>query len=168
MKLFNTLVAAAAFLFTFAVVAFATTSSVHAGPVAPSSFISVMLSHAYGIAATGLAMAGAWTVGLLVRLLGASNAAKHLEVEGKLREALHFAAENGLRFAIARAGFPGIAAPTADMIADAMFYVTDKNPGTLKKLGVTGDALEHIILSKWPIFGDRPPFAPAAKATPAA
>lgn len=156
-------VTAAAFLFCFAVTAFAATTETST----TTSFLSTILPPILDLAVTVLAAGGAWLVGRLVRLAGVDTEAKRLEVESKLREALHFAAENGLRFALTKAGMPTIAAPTAEIIADALFYVTDKNPDTIKKLGVNGNALEDIIRAKWPVASLGLPLAASLTTNPA-
>jgi hypothetical protein len=155
-------VTAAAFLFCFAVTAFAATADTSS----TSGFLSAILPPILDLAVTVLATGGAWLVGRLIRLTGVDTEAKRLDVEGKLREALHFAAENGLRFALTRAGMPAIAQPTADIIADAMFYVMNKNPETLDKLGVSISGLEDIIHAKWPIASLGLPIAASSAISP--
>ncbi|MCM2291077.1 hypothetical protein NAC44_01880 [Allorhizobium sp. BGMRC 0089] len=157
------LLTAAAFLFCFAVTAFAATNEASA----PTSFLSAILPPILDLAVTVLASGGAWLAARLVRLTGVDTEARRLEVEGKLREALHSAAENGLRFALTKAGMPTIAEPTADIIADALFYVTDKNPDTIRKLGVSGNILEDIIRAKWPIASLGLPLAASLSTNPA-
>lgn len=152
-RLLHVLLSAIALLFCLAITAFAADSPVSSTGVSSQGFLSALLPPVLDLAATVLAMLGAWLVGLLVRLIGISDTAKRLEVEAKLREALHFAAENGLRFALARAGLSAGAAPTAEILADAMFYVRDKNPDTLQKLRLGSKGLEAILLSKWPLVG---------------
>jgi hypothetical protein len=154
---------AAAFLFCFAVTAFAASTDTSS----TTSFLSAILPPILDLAVTVLAAGGAWLVERLVRLTGVDTEAKRLDVEAKLREALHFAAENGLRFALTKAGMPTIAEPTAEIIANAIFYVTDKNPDTIRKLGVNGDALEDIIRAKWPIASLGLPLAASLSTNPA-
>lgn len=156
-------VTAAAFLFCFAITAFAAPADASS----TSGFLSAILPPILDLAVTVLASGGAWLVARLVRLAGVDTQAKRLDVESKLREALHFAAENGLRFALTKAGMPAIAEPTAEIIADALFYVTDKNPDTIKKLGVNGNALEDIIRAKWPVAGLGLPLAASLSTNPA-
>lgn len=155
-------ITAAAFLFCFAVTAFAASADTSS----TSGFLSAILPPILDLAVTVLASGGAWLVARLVRLAGVDTEAKRLDVENKLREALHFAAENGLRFALTRAGMPAIAQPTADIIADAMFYVTNKNPETLDKLGVTISGLEDILHAKWPIASLGLPIAASSAISP--
>ncbi|MBB4954380.1 hypothetical protein H4S14_004145 [Agrobacterium vitis] len=157
------LVTAAAFLFCFAVTAFSAVTTKDDA----SGILVVAMPHLIDLAASVLAVGGTWLAARLVRLIGISDTAKRLEVEGKLREALHFAAENGLRFALTKAGMPTIAEPTAEIIADALFYVTDKNPDTIKKLGVNGNALEDIIRAKWPMASLGLPIVANLTASPA-
>ncbi|MVA40661.1 hypothetical protein [Agrobacterium vitis] len=142
----NLLMTAAAFLFCLAIAAFAANDT----PSLASGFMSALTPSVLELVATVLGVAGTWLITRLVRLIGISDSAKRLEVEAKLRDGLHFAADNGLRFALTKAGLPAIAAPAAAVVADAMFYVREKNPQTLEKLGVNDKALEDIILSKWP------------------
>ncbi|MVA26884.1 hypothetical protein V6582_14820 [Agrobacterium vitis] len=146
------IVTTAALLFCLAVIAFAAAPAL--ASTADTSYITDLLSAilppVFSLAITLIATAGAWLVSRLVGLIGISDTAKRLEVEAKLRDCLHFAAENGLRFALTKAGLPAVAGPAAAVVADAMFYVREKNPQTLEKLGVNDKALEDIILSKWP------------------
>ena len=134
-----------AFAFCLAMTAFAADAAPE-----PARPIALIMPYVIELAGAVLAALGGWLMSRLVKLIGVTDAAKRLEVEAHLRQALHFAAENGLRFALTRAGVAG-AEPAAEQLADAMFYVQSKNPDTLDKLGVSDDALRDIVLSKWPL-----------------
>lgn len=88
----------------------------------------------------------------IIRLLNIQNEEKRKQVEEQIRNALHQAAANGLKFALARSGIilrPGdIVSP--DIMDMAIDYVKTKNPDTAKQAGVDRDALTEIILSKVP------------------
>lgn len=92
-----------------------------------------------------------WIAARVISLLKVADQAKQAEIEARLREALHQSAMNALKFAITKSGistYPSTMAPT--VISDAIRYVEEKNPDTLKKLDVPTDALREIILSKLP------------------
>lgn len=99
----------------------------------------------------------AWISARLISLLKVADEKQQLEIEGKLRQALHDSAANALKFALARSGISGgeIVSATASTITSAMLheatkYVEEKNPDALQKLGVTPDALQDILMSKVP------------------
>lgn len=69
-----------------------------------------------------------------------------LKNEKMLRDALHQSAENGLRYALTRGAGPA----SAEVLAQATRYVKDKNPETLRKLGVSDNDLGDIIKTKVP------------------
>lgn len=99
-----------------------------------------------------------WISARLIELLNVTNEKQRVEIEAKLRDALHQSAANALRFALSKAGVPhgviqigGIGGAVNDaVLREAAKYVTDKNPEALQKLGVDGKGLEEIILSKLP------------------
>jgi hypothetical protein len=98
-----------------------------------------------------------WISARLISLLKVADEKQQLEIETKLRNALHDSAANALKFALARAGISGgaiaqvtTAAITSVVLREATKYVEEKNPDALQKLGVTPDALQDIIMSKVP------------------
>lgn len=98
-----------------------------------------------------------WISARLISLLKVADEKQQLDIQAKLRQALHDSAANALKFAIARSGITGSAiasvtasAVTSAMLRDATKYVEKKNPEALQKLGVTPDALQDIIMSKVP------------------
>lgn len=68
----------------------------------------------------------------------------NLKNEKLLRDALHQSAENGLRYALTNGAGP----KSQEVIAAATRYVKNKNPETLKRLGVSDNALTDIIKTK--------------------
>lgn len=96
-----------------------------------------------------------WIAARLIAFIKVADEKQRVEIEAKLREALHQSAANALRFALSRAGVPhgviqigGVINDT--LLAEASKYVIEKNPEALEKLGVDGKGLEEIILSKLP------------------
>ena len=96
-----------------------------------------------------------WIAARLISLLKVADEKQKLDIETKLRNALHDSAANALKFALARAGISGgaiahvtTAAITSVVLREATKYVEEKNPEALLKLGVTPDALQDIIMSK--------------------
>ncbi len=96
-----------------------------------------------------------WISARLISLLKVADEKQQLDIQAKLRQALHDSAANALKFALARAGISGGAianvtasAVTSAMLLEATKYVEEKNPEALQKLGVTPNALHDIILSK--------------------
>ena len=96
-----------------------------------------------------------WISARLISLLKVADEKQQLDIQAKLRQALHDSAANALKFALARSGIAGgsIASVTASAITSAMLrdatkYVEEKNPEALQKLGVTPNALQDIIMSK--------------------
>ncbi|MDL2401270.1 hypothetical protein [Rhizobium mayense] len=124
----------------------------HAADAAPATTSIADQIVGYGIdTVVGLlGLAGAWIVKEIISLLGLFKITASQDVERNLRDVLHFAAENGLKFAFAKAGLPPSVNPTADVIADAMFYVQGHAPDALDKLSVDEEALHRLILSKLP------------------
>lgn len=92
-----------------------------------------------------------WISARLIELLNVTNEKQRVEIEAKLREALHQSAANAIRFALSKAGLPNVGGVINDTIlAEASKYVIEKNPEALQKLGVDAKGLEEIILSKLP------------------
>lgn len=92
-----------------------------------------------------------WISIRLTSALKMTDNAKRVEFEAQLRAALHQAAMNGLKAAASRYGshifdVDGYLRPTA--IAQAVQYVQEKNPDTLRELNVSGVDLVDIIASK--------------------
>lgn len=92
-----------------------------------------------------------WISARLIALLKVSDEKQRVEIEAKMREALHQSALNAIRFAFTKAGMPSVAGHMTDTVLnEAVAYVTDKNPEALAKLGVDQKALKDILLSKIP------------------
>lgn len=92
-----------------------------------------------------------WIAARLIALLKVTDEKQRVEIEAKLREALHQSAANAIRFALSKAGLPNVGGVINDTIlAEASKYVIEKNPEALEKLGVDTKGLEEIILSKLP------------------
>lgn len=78
------------------------------------------------------------------------------ELEKALRDAIHASASNAWMFALKRLGlsFNDLSSMSdTDLLSTlktAKTYVQDKNPESLEKLGVTGQQLEDILLTKLP------------------
>jgi hypothetical protein len=116
------------------------------------------------VSTVGPALVG-WISYRLVGLLKISDENAKKEMEAKIRDALHAAALNGLKYAMTRAGLPAVGKPTKAMVDTAIDYVRTKSPDTAFQAGVTNDDLAQIILSKAP---DVIAMIAAAKAKPAA
>lgn len=93
-----------------------------------------------------------WISARLIALLKITDQKQQVELEAKLRDALHQSAANALKYALAKAGLPPIltGVVSSGVLGDAIAYVEEKNPEALTKLGVHPDALRDIILSKLP------------------
>ncbi|NTF32290.1 hypothetical protein [Rhizobium skierniewicense] len=102
------------------------------------------------VSTVGPALVG-WISFRIASLLKITDEKQRIEIESQLNIALHHSAWNAVKYALTKGGIPtpgGIVSPT--VIADAMTYVTEKNPDALKKLGVDQQALKDIIMSKIP------------------
>ncbi|QND45216.1 hypothetical protein HB780_05530 (plasmid) [Rhizobium lusitanum] len=145
--LLGLLVAAASFLLIGAICVYAQDAT----PVATSSgLLDLVLSHVVDVVYAAIAAVVGWLISKIVALLGITDQATRLKVEGQLRDALHFCAENALKYAFAKLGLPPSLTPSPEVLADAIAYVQSNNPDTIKALGVTEQALKQIILSKVP------------------
>lgn len=96
-----------------------------------------------------------WISARLIALLKVTDEKQRVEIEAKLRDALHQSAGNALRYALSKAGVPhGVIQIGGDVngavLAEAAKYVVEKNPEALQKLGVDAKALNDILLSKLP------------------
>lgn len=92
-----------------------------------------------------------WIAARLIALLKVTDEKQRVEIEAKLRDALHQSAANALRFALSKAGLPNVGGVISDtLLAEAAKYVVEKNPEALQKLGVDAKSLDEIILSKLP------------------
>ncbi|NTE87181.1 hypothetical protein [Agrobacterium rubi] len=94
---------------------------------------------------------GGWISFRIIGLLKVTDEKQRVEIETKLNAALHQSALNAMKYAFTKAGLPqlgGLVDPS--LMAEAVAYVTEKNPDALNKLGVDRKALEEIILSKIP------------------
>ncbi len=87
MPLRRLIITIAAFFFCLAVTAFA------ADGVRFSACDHFLLPHLMELLGAVLGALGGWLISRLVKLIGVTDTAKRLEVEGHLRQALHFAAE---------------------------------------------------------------------------
>ena len=78
------------------------------------------------------------------------------ELEKALRDAIHASAQNAWVFALKRLGlsFNDLSKMNDNQLLTALktakTYVQDKNPEGLEKLGVNGQQLEDILLTKLP------------------
>lgn len=93
----------------------------------------------------------AWISARVISLLKITDEKQRIDIESKLRDALHQSAANAVRFALAKAGVIHIGGHVSEaIIADAAKYVIEKNPDAIEKLGVNAKALNEIIMSKLP------------------
>lgn len=90
-----------------------------------------------------------WISARVLSFLKVADEEKRIEIEAKLRDALHQSALNAVKFAVGKAGGSSVVA-TGNVITEAIGYVQEKNPEGLQKLGVSETALRDIILSKLP------------------
>ncbi len=127
-----------------------------AGPViAPSSWLYEVWTIVQPIVVLLVSTVGpvlvTWIAARLITLLKVTDEKQRVEIETKLRDALHQSAANAIRFALSKAGLPNVGGVINDTIlAEASKYVIEKNPEALQKLGVDAKGLEEIILSKLP------------------
>jgi hypothetical protein len=127
-----------------------------AGPViAPSSWLYEIWTIVQPIVVLLVSTVGpvlvTWIAARLIALLKVTDEKQRVEIETKLRDALHQSAANAIRFALSKAGLPTVGGIINDTIlAEASKYVIEKNPEALQKLGVDAKALHEIILSKLP------------------
>lgn len=92
-----------------------------------------------------------WISARVISLLKITDEKQRIDIESKLRDALHQSATNAVRFALAKAGVIHVGGQVSEaIIADAARYVIEKNPEAIEKLGVNGKALNEIIMSKLP------------------
>jgi hypothetical protein len=89
-----------------------------------------------------------WIAGRLIMLLKVTDDAKKLEIEQRLRDALHQSASNAVAYA--RSRLIGTAADFGKeaLINAAVEYVREKNSDALTKLKVSDAALADIITAK--------------------
>ncbi|WP_425646093.1 hypothetical protein [Agrobacterium leguminum] len=93
----------------------------------------------------------AWISARVISLLKITDEKQRIDIESKLRDALHQSAANAVRFALAKAGVVHVGGQVSEaIIADAARYVIEKNPDAIEKLGVNAKALNEIIMSKLP------------------
>lgn len=122
--------------------------------VSQSSWLSGVWEIVQPIAAVLATIVGpaiaAFIAGQLIKLLGITDKNAQLEVEKKVRDALHNSALNAVKYAVAkRVGPLGDLVKghiPADLIQTAVDYVRSKNPDAAA--GVDDDNLVEIILSK--------------------
>lgn len=92
-----------------------------------------------------------WLSVQLIALLNISDEKQRVEIETRLRLALHESAINALKYAITRTGLPLAVGNVPGQVLDAAIeYVAQKNPEALEKLGVDISGLQDIIMSKVP------------------
>ena len=124
------------------------------GVVSNKSFLYDLWTIVQPVVALAVTLVGTPLIGWIAlrisTLTGQNNEIARLKIEGEIRNALHAAALNGLKYAMTRAGIPGGGAPTATVIAEAIDYIRTKSPDTAKQAGASDIDLEQIILSKFP------------------
>ncbi|AGN34404.1 hypothetical protein [Rhizobium sp. P007] len=92
-----------------------------------------------------------WLSVRLIALLNISDEKQRVEIEARLRAALHESAINALKYAVTRTGLPLAVGSVPGQVLDAAIeYVAQKNPEALAKLGVDLPSLQDIIMSKVP------------------
>lgn len=92
-----------------------------------------------------------WIAARLITLLKVTDEKQRVEIEAKLREALHQSALNAVKYALVKSGLS--VNPTqipGQLVTIATEYVREKNPEAVQRLGVDSKALEEIIMSKVP------------------
>ncbi len=160
--------AAVCFILVGVVVSFADDGTVV--PTTEASVVAAILSTVMPIIVLLISTlgpaAGTYIIAQIIGFLGITNQNKKLEVEGKLRDVLHFCMVNALKFAYTKAGLPLGSALSPAVISDALFYVKDKNPGTVAALGLNDTDLEHILLTKFSEVADGAPWQQALKDAP--
>jgi hypothetical protein len=93
----------------------------------------------------------AWLSVRLIALLDISDEKQRVEIEARLRLALHESAINALKYAVMRTGLPLAVGNVPGQVLDAAIeYVAQKNPESLERLGVDLSGLQDIIMSKVP------------------
>lgn len=96
-----------------------------------------------------------WLAAQVSRLLSVTDEVKRKELEERLRNALHEAASNGLKYALSKYGL-GSAASIATALASpttveaAIQYIRDKNPEAAAAFNLRDEDLKQIVLSKVP------------------
>ncbi len=156
MKLIHYIIAGALAFICLAAFVFAPAWAQDAGPViAPSSIWYEAWTIVQPVVVLLVSTVGpvlvTWIAARLIALLKVTDEKQRVEIEAKLRDALHQSALNAMKYAFAKAGLPTIGGViNPGLVAEAVTYVTEKNPDALKKLGVDNRALEDIILSKIP------------------
>ena len=123
--------------------------------IAPSSFWYEAWTIVQPVAVLLVSTAGpvlvGWISARLISLLKITDEKQRIDIESKLRDALHQSAANAVRFALAKAGVIHVGGQVSEaIIADAARYVIEKNPDAIEKLGVNTKALNEIIMSKLP------------------
>jgi hypothetical protein len=97
----------------------------------------------------------------ITKTLNITDDKQKAEFEGRLRDALHAAALNGLRYALQKAGQklidPGTGRVNKEVLTMAMDYVHEKNPETIKALKVKPQDIVDIILTKIPTINPTAP-----------
>lgn len=120
--------------------------------IAPNAFLGDVWQIVQPVVTLLVATVGpalvAWIAARVIALLKITDEKQKLEVEEKLRDALHQSAINALLYATSRYDAGSPSKVTSSVLSAAVDYVKEKNPDTLKKLGVSDRALSDIITSK--------------------
>lgn len=92
-----------------------------------------------------------WIAARLIAVLQITDENARKELEARLRDALHAAALNGLKYAVTRLGLSGSILTVNDpVVRDAVEYVISKNPDTVIQLGIGENDIAEVVLSKVP------------------
>ncbi|NTD85509.1 hypothetical protein [Agrobacterium tumefaciens] len=127
-----------------------------AGPViAPSSWLYEVWTIVQPIVVLLVSTVGpvlvTWIAARLIALLKVTDEKQRVEIETKLRDALHQSALNAVKYALMKTGLSvNPAQISGQLVTIATEYVREKNPEAVQKLGVDAKALEEIIMSKLP------------------
>ncbi len=140
------------FLFASAAVLFVSVGTLFAfaadatAPAESPSLTSVIISYGLPLAEALFSVLATWIITQIIRLLNVTDQTKRLQIEAELRHVLHFTVENGLRWAFAKAGVSPSLSPSAEILADALFYTKGNSPEAASKAG--DDAINRIIVAK--------------------
>ncbi|MBL0848968.1 MAG: hypothetical protein EU981_02595 [Candidatus Liberibacter ctenarytainae] len=78
----------------------------------------------------------------LIRLLQLKEESKQLEIENMLRDSLHKAASNAIKFAISRLQSDSMTPETMDLARE---YIHISNPDTISQLNISDQNLTNIL-----------------------
>ncbi len=148
----TTIILIAAFIFIAALITGTFAFAQDAPAIAPSSALYDIWTIVQPIVVLVVSTVGpvlaAWISARLIALLKVKDDAAKLEIEQKLREALHQSAENAVAYAKARLSKGATSFAREAVINTALDYVKEKNPDALEKLKVSEPALADIIIAK--------------------